>query len=85
MKKFICFFKRLEEIMSKPGDEPFFNLKVASRISLYVMSSNLLKGMLLGIDVLFDRWETGTLFSSILFFNCVTFSCMTKSDATFIK
>lgn len=43
MKKVICFFSRLEDNMSKPGDEPFFNLEVASRISLCVMSSNLLK------------------------------------------
>lgn len=45
--KVICFFRRLGGILSISDDEPFFNLYVASKTSLYVISSNLFREILL--------------------------------------
>jgi hypothetical protein len=49
----LCFFSISAEILSNPGEEPFFKLVMAFVMSSIVIDSNLFKYVLFGINELF--------------------------------
>lgn len=68
-KIILCFFNRPVDILFRPGDEPFFNSAVASKISSGVMGSNLFRKVLFSNLLLLN---TSELLVSIRFFNSMT-------------